>query len=292
MQGELVRAWTQDGLQLQGLYCPARRRRGLPAVVHIHGTSSNFYRSQFLDPLADAVNGLGFSFLTANTRGHDIMNSIYTRDPTNSRRIGVAFEAFEDCLLDIGAWLDFLEERGASRAVLVGHSFGAHKVAFYRGERGDQRVEGLVFMSPVDQGFSAQALGSHLAHILEWAEEQVASGEPEALSDAGPAPYPMSAGTIYRMFVSGKSDIFKFGRPDAPWDVISSLDCPILAMMGTVAEHMGPTPQEAMDLLKAKATASPLCEAVVLDGAPHNYRGHEEEVTRTICDWLTRTWRV
>jgi pimeloyl-ACP methyl ester carboxylesterase len=292
MQGELVRAWTDDGLQLQGLYCTSRRGTKLPAVLHIHGASSNFYRSQFLDPLAVACNGLGFSFLTANTRGHDIMNSIYTRDPSASKRIGVAFESFEECLLDIGAWLQLLEDRAEERVVLVGHSFGAHKVAFYQAETGDNRVVGLVFMSPADQGFWAQALGPQMLHILEWAKEQVANGHPRALSDAGLAPYPMSAGTIYRMFVSGKSDIFKFGRPDEPWDVISTLDCPVLATMGTVAEHIGSTPHEAMQLLAAKATASPMCETVVLNGAPHNYRGHEKEVTAAIVDWLSRIWRV
>jgi len=32
--------------------------------------------------------------------------------------------------------------------------------------------------------------------------------------------------------------------------------------------------------------SSPRCDTLVVDGAPHNYRGHEGELTRVIVDWL------
>ena len=286
MYGELVRVWTEDALQLQGLYCGPGGNSGLPAVLHIHGASSNFYRSQFLDRLADELTALGFPFLTGNTRGHDIINNTYTRDAKASRHKGVAFEEFEDCLLDITAWLQFLEDRGSAGMVLLGHSFGSHKVAFYQAETSDNRVKGLILMSPADQGFWAQALGAQMEHTLAWAKEKVASGQADALLDAGLAPYPMSAGTIHSLFVEGKPDIFKFGRPEEQWEVVSALSCPILAMMGTVAEFIKPTPREALDLLRAKAMASSRCDTVVLQGAPHNYRGFEPQVTQAISGWL------
>lgn len=286
MYGELVRVWTEDALQLQGLYCWRGGNSGLPAVLHIHGASSNFYRSQFLDGLADELAELGFPFLTGNTRGHDIINNSYTRDPKASRQMGVALEEFEDCVLDITAWLKLLQERGGPGVVLLGHSFGAHKVAFYQAETPDNRVKGLILMSPADQGFWARALGSQMEDTLAWAKEKVAAGQAATLLDAALAPYPMSAGTIHSLFVVGKPDIFKFGRPSEPWDVVSRLTCPVLAIMGTVAEFTEPSPRQAMDLLRAKATSSPRCDTFVLEGAPHNYRGFEAQVTEVIASWL------
>ena len=97
----------------------------------------------------------------------------------------------------------------------------------------------------------------------------------------------MSARTIHSLFVTAKPDIFKFGRPDEPWDVVSRLSCPILAMMGTVKEFTASDPETALAILKSKALASPRCDAVVIQGAPHNYRGHESSVTEVILDWLT-----
>lgn len=285
-----MRVWTEDALQLQGLYCWKGGNSGLPAVLHIHGASSNFYRSQFLDGLADELNRRGFPFLTGNTRGHDIINNTYTHDPKASTQLGVAYERFEDCAVDITAWLEFLQDQGSAGVVLLGHSFGAHKVAFYQAETSDNRVKGLIFMSPADQGFWVRALGSQMEHTLAWAEEKVAGGEARTLLEGGMAPYPMSAGTIHSLFVVGKPDIFKFGAPSEPWEVVAKLSCPILAMMGTVAEFTEPGPRQAMDLLKAKATSSPRCETVVLEGAPHNYRGFEAQVTQVIAGWLSEVF--
>jgi pimeloyl-ACP methyl ester carboxylesterase len=286
LKGELVRVWTEDGLQLQGLYCEPRRSSSLPAVLHIHGASSNFYRSEFLDTLAGKLVERGYAFATGNTRGHDIVNTVYTRDPTASRRIGVAFEVFEECLLDIAAWLNLLQERGHDEMILLGHSAGAHKVAFYQSETSDERVQGLVFLSPADQGLWVEAISDRLEGISRSVSDMVDRGQGDYLVQDSLAPYPMSARAIHSRLISPKSDIFKFGRPDEAWEVVGRLDCPILATMGTVAEFAGPTPDEALATLKAKAASSPRCDTLVLEGAPHNYRGHEAEITEAIGDWL------
>jgi pimeloyl-ACP methyl ester carboxylesterase len=286
LKGELVRVWTQDGLQLQGLYCEAERSRGLPAVLHIHGASSNFYRSQFLDGLADELCLRGYAFLTGNTRGHDIINSVYSREPTVTRRIGVAFEVFEDCTLDIAAWLGLLQELGHEQMVLLGHSFGAHKVAFYQSETLDERIRGLIIMSPADQGIWLEAMGDQADQMLKSVSDMVASGQGDRLLDRAASPYPMSARTVHSLFVTAKPDIFRFGRPDDAWEVVERLNCPILGMMGTVAEFTSPSSAEALARLKAKAVSSPRCDTIVVQGAPHNYRGYEREVSDAVLGWL------
>lgn len=286
LKGELVRAWTQDGLQLQGLYCEPQNGGDLPAVLHIHGASSNFYRSEFLDGLADELTHRQYAFLTGNTRGHDVINRIYSRDPKSTRRIGVAFEVFEECSLDIAAWLRVLEERGHQQMILLGHSFGAHKAAFYQSETLDQRITGLVLMSPADERFWLEALGDQVDRLLNSVSDMVASGQGDRLFEGAVSPYPMSAATMHSMLVSGKSDIFKFGRPDEPWEVVARLNCPILGMMGTVAEFTNVTSADALAVLRAKAISSPRCDTVVVEGAPHNYRGYESKVADAIVGWL------
>ncbi len=286
MKGELVRVWTEDELQLQGLHCSAQGTTRLPAVLHIHGASSNFYRSQFLDLLADELTSKGYCFLSGNTRGHDIINNTYSKDPTASRRMGVAFEIFEDCLLDLRAWLRFLQEQGYEQAVLLGHSFGASKVAYYQGQTADDRVKALIFLSPADQGFWMEALGSEIESTLAWAEDMMSRDMEDSLCSGPLAPYPMSAATIHSLFASKESDIFKFGRPHETWETMEKLRCPILAVMGTVAEYIAPSPAEALAILSSKAVSSPRCDTAVLEGAPHNYRGYEAPVTQLILGWM------
>jgi pimeloyl-ACP methyl ester carboxylesterase len=214
------------------------------------------------------------------------VNRLYARDPTASRRMGVALEVFEECPLDIAAWLDLLQERGFQEMILLGHSFGAQKVAFYAAETSDERVKGLVFMSPADQGFWLESVGDELEPMLRSVSDMVASGQGQRVFEGSIAPYPMSARTIHSLFVSAKSDIFKFGRPDEPWEAVARLTCPILAMMGTVAEFTRPTPSEALTTLRAKAVSSPRCDTIVVESAPHNYRGYETQVTEAIVGWL------
>jgi pimeloyl-ACP methyl ester carboxylesterase len=286
LKGELARVWTEDGLQLQGLYCRPENGGALPAVLHIHGASSNFYRSQFLDPLADELAQRGYTFLTGNTRGHDIISKVYSRDPSATRLRGVAYEVFEECVVDIAAWVRLLGERGHREMILLGHSFGAHKVAFYQGETLDRRIRGLVLMSPADERFWLEAMGDQVDHLLDSLSEMVASGQGDRLLQGALSPYPMSAATMHSMLVSGKSDIFKFGRPYEPWEVVARLSCPILAMMGTVGEFIASPAADALAVLKGKAASSPRCDTVVVEGAPHNYRGHESEVTEAIVGWL------
>jgi pimeloyl-ACP methyl ester carboxylesterase len=292
LKGELVRVWTQDGLQLQGLYCEPKRSGSLPAVLHIHGASSNFYRSEFLDTLAQRLVGRGYPFVSGNTRGHDIVNKVYARDPTASRRIGVAFEVFEECLLDLAAWLDLLQERGHDEVILLGHSAGAHKVAFYQSETSDERVRGLVLMSPADEGLSKEALSDQLDGILKSVGDMVDRGQGDYLVQDSLMPYPMSARAIHSRLTSSKSDIFKFGRPDEPWKVVGRLDCPILATMGTVGEFIGSTPGEALASLRAKAVSSPRCDTVVVEGAPHNYREYATQVSEVVVDWLRQVFEA
>ena len=72
MRGELVRTFTEDGLELQGLFCPptTAETNGM-GLLHIHGFTGNFYEGRFVDHIAERIINRGYAFLTANTRGHD-----------------------------------------------------------------------------------------------------------------------------------------------------------------------------------------------------------------------------
>ena len=133
---------------------------------------------------------------------------------------------------------------------------------------------------------SVAALGSEAERALSWASEKVSAKRGDSLLDPGFAPYPMSARTIHSLLVEAKLDIFKFGRPDEPWEAVSGLRCPILVTMGTVAECISTSPEDALATLRDKAVSSPRRDTAVIEGAPHNYRGFEAQVAEVMLDWL------
>jgi hypothetical protein len=60
MIGELVRIFSDDGLELQGLFCLPRTMKRRPfAILHIHGLAANFYANRFIDIVADKLVSKG-----------------------------------------------------------------------------------------------------------------------------------------------------------------------------------------------------------------------------------------
>ncbi len=288
MKGELVRTWTEDGLELQGLFCeptvPARKA----AVLHLHGATSNFYRSHSVEGLAHALTARGYWFLTANTRGHDMVNILATRNPTRGERMGNAYERFTDCVLDIGAWLGFLESRGWSRVVLEGHSFGAMKVAYYLGTRQDARVVATILLSPGERGFFERNMSDLFAEARRRAEALVAEGQPDQLVPVGAMNLMSARNLVAGAHETVATNVFNFVDPNHPWTEIGAIRVPILVVFGTVGEYITLPAEQACKLICQKAVSSPRCDYRVFEGAPHNYKFREAEVGEAVGGWIVQ----
>lgn len=117
----IVTVNTADGLQLAGYYSPIPGSKSV--LINIHGTASNFYAEGFEAPIANKLDEIGISTLFTNNRGHDIL--------ATWQKTGAANEKFEDCLIDIDAWIQFALEQGHEHVLLSGHSLGTEKVVYY-----------------------------------------------------------------------------------------------------------------------------------------------------------------
>lgn len=114
LQGSLVKTITSDSLELAGFWMD---QKSDIAVFHSHGTAGDFYTHKFVEVEAEQLASQKISFLTANNRGHDVYADIRKRngEQIDWAQIGGAFEIFEESLLDIGAWVEFLSDRGIKR---------------------------------------------------------------------------------------------------------------------------------------------------------------------------------
>src|SRR3989344_213275 len=93
---------THDNIWLSGLFLGAENSKIV--FLHTHGTASNFYEEYFVEVLAKKLTRDGVSILSANNRGAGAY------DPW--QKIGASVELFEDCLIDIDAWIEFVLEKG------------------------------------------------------------------------------------------------------------------------------------------------------------------------------------
>ena len=150
MHVELVKAWTEDRLLLDGSWRLATRddaSLAADAVLCLHGVGGNFYGSRLFQTLSDRFFAKGVSVLRVNTRGHDGIALAATT--IGARQVGAAYELIHECQYDIAAWLDFLADRGMKRVVVLGHSLGAIKAVFHLSKLTDWgTVSAGVFVSP------------------------------------------------------------------------------------------------------------------------------------------------
>src|SRR3989338_7210966 len=93
---------TRDGVTLDGIYMPPKRK-SKTALIWVHGLTSSFYSSQkLISELSSRCQKLGIGYFKFNSRGHDIV----ARGPKGL--LGTVFEKFEDCIFDIRAMISIL----------------------------------------------------------------------------------------------------------------------------------------------------------------------------------------
>jgi alpha-beta hydrolase superfamily lysophospholipase len=135
---QLVYVRTQDDILDSGVIFTAPKDSAKPvAVILIHGWGVNFYEPTYV-ATGRALAERGYTSIAGNTRMHDLGNVEAWRGDKRVRGGGYWGVTSEE-VRDLAAWIDFAEERGFKRVVLVGHSAGAAAVRIYAAGKQDPR---------------------------------------------------------------------------------------------------------------------------------------------------------
>lgn len=287
MLSQFIRFTTEDRLILQGIvYRPELKTQ--KAYLHIHGMSGNFYENRFLDAMASRLTEAGYAFASVNTRGHDVISDFPLAGETESyKRIGDAFETFEECILDIRAALDLLEAQGYTDITLCGHSLGAVKVAYYQATTQDARVHRLVLMSPPDMVTLAERDVAY-QELVTSARQLVQDGKgEEILLKKLWGSYFLCARTFLDLTAHDTAvDVFNLYDRAKP-SVLGSILIPVFVLFGEKDDVLILSQEETVEVLQQKLHAVASFSSKILEGASHGYFGREELVAKAIVDWLS-----
>ncbi len=286
MNVKFLRITTEDKLILQGiLYLPDQKTK--KAYLHIHGMGGNFYENIFLDFMAKELTSDGYVFMCINTRGHDIIADFPIDGPEEKhKRIGNAYEKFEECLLDIKPAIDYLDKEDYSEIILCGHSLGSVKVVYYMAKTQDQRVKKLILMSPPDMVWLFENESYH-KELLEQAKKMVSEGcggelLPTKIWDW----YHLSASTYINLSSRDNScDIFNTYDKNK-LSLLREIRIPTFTFLGGKDDAMILPQGEALEVLKNKAVNASRFDIDIVEDAPHSYFGKEKEMAKKITDWL------
>ncbi|MCL5959272.1 MAG: alpha/beta fold hydrolase [Chloroflexi bacterium] len=276
MNLELVESKTFDRLTLHGiLYTPQSPPACVPpALLFIHGVGYNFYETP-LRRVAEYLVERSRACLVTNTRGHDWVANSYRK----GGYIGSSFELLEDCLLDIDAALATLQKRGFDDIVIVGHSLGAVKTVFYQSQRASQNVKGIVICSPPKISYACTSSLPEFAQLVATASREAEQGNLEKL---------LFRKTPFPAYFCARTVLNKYSPEDTANALkhVEKIRCPALLMCGT----RDPLVQFAGEI--REATSDRRWQHRLIEGADHNYRGHQVEVAEEIAHWLEDTYEM
>lgn len=290
MKGELVKVITADGLELKGFFSD---KESEIAVFHSHGTAGDFYTHEFIETEGNKLGKEKISFLTANNRGHDVYSDI--RKHTNGKvewiRGGGGQEKFEDCLLDIDVWINFLIKRGVKKIILQSHSL-TQKILYYQYKKSNKKVVGQIHISPCnDAGLMKSILGDKkYLKTNKMISEMVKSGKGnKKLSEQLSAICPMNAVAYSGYLIEeGEGNLFPYHNPKSKkWTALEKTIEPLLAIFGSDDIYIKPSNKIASDLFKQNNKNA---ETKIIKDANHSYIGYEKELITVIFDWIKKNY--
>ena len=288
MNAKFLRITTEDNLILQGIIYVSDKPTK-KAYLHIHGMAGNFYENKFLDVMAEELTNNDYAFMSINTRGHDIIADFpIVGTEEKYKRIGDAYEKFEECLLDIKPAIDYLSKNGYKEIILCGHSLGAVKVAYYIAKTQDFRVQKLILMSPPDMIGLAEADSHHTDYLAE-SHKMISEGRGGELL----------VGKIWDWYRLSADTYVDLNTRDYPVDVFNTYDktkasllseikIPTIAFLGEKDDAAILPQREALEVIKSKATNALVFDIDIIEGASHSYFGREKMMAQRIVKWLNK----
>lgn len=287
MNYPIVHIRTTDGLTLHGLLSePKNQTKAM--VIHIHGAGGNFYGNKYFATLTESVVDLGVAYLSTNNRG----NHVYELEK-GTMYYGVSLEKFEDCILDIDAWIEFALSRGYEKIILEGHSYGTEKIVYYmnKGKYHDRIIGIMLF------GFSDN-VGSQMKYEKKMGKSY--RGEAEALNNKDESwkllsdyfglcgEMPISAQTYLHGFTEDSENAIALPlRKGKDLTFFQNIKVPILGIISDneEGEYTIIPIKDAVQLLKLE---NPRTEAYVINDTDHVFTGKEKELVDMVIDFLKR----
>jgi len=278
MKFSIEKIVTKDNFVLDGLFFEAVERD--IAIVFIHGFPSNFCRNI---NLVKSIGDFGYSVLSLNTRGHDVL-SIIPRVDKGYEIIGSAKENFEDCIFDIGGAVEFLKGKGYKKIFLMGISSGADKVGFYLSRNKESVILGGIFISPGSNiSIARNELGEDFLKLMNESLKCIDEGKGDELLFNL---IPVSCKRFVSLYSEDSSEnVFPFHNNNSDFPILAKIKKPMFIALGE-RDSFYNNPKLLLEVLKSKLGGK--SNEFKLFKAGHSFDGVEEELVCQIKAWVGR----
>lgn len=278
---------TSDGLKLQGMHYDSSNRE--LCVLVVHGMSGNFIENDFADVLGKTLATNKIGMLYGHNRGYNHINDITTKNG-KTIRVGAMYERFTDCVFDIEAWVNKVNEFGYKKIILLGHSLGCNKTIHYFSSSKPQNIVGVILASPPDMVglFEKTEYQPNHKELLAEAKQNVNDGNPRKLVSGMVWDwYNLSSQTYIDLSqANGAVDNLPVRNSSNEFSELASINVPILGIMGEFDDIAINTLSEDLDLIASKATGTPSFTKKFIKGANHTYENEEQQFSDAVLEWI------
>ena len=286
MNYPIVHVKTADDLTLYGLFLEAPNSNTI--FINTHGAASNFYEETFIEVFAKRFVSSGISLLSTNNRGAGVYDAY--------QKSGAAVEYFEDCALDLDAWITFAIERGYTNIVLSGHSLGTEKIVYYMGHGAlADKISRIVLLAPADSYGSHRLHEGHInprkdevENLLYTAQKLIAAERtdeflPRNSYGSHEGILPKSAASFVNFLGENSKLLEALPFVSKKLEHYSKILCPILVVIGDESEFTGLTTDDALQLMR---TENPRTITHKLENSNHDFEGKEDQLSEIILEFV------
>lgn len=250
-------------------------------VIITNGSGGDVFANRFLRVVGEQLEEKGISFIYAHNSG---AFQIMDLPSQNKKRCGLTFEMFDDCLVDIAAYVEYVEKLGYENIVLAGHSLGANKIIYYLSRHKPRSVVAYALLSPPDMAHEITTIDD-FDELIKEAKTNITNGEPDKLLSKLVWDYYILSSARFIDLVENKhAQNLPITSKKGSFDDLKSIKLPLLAVAGerddSCSDNVGNY------LLELTKQADFNAQYAIIRGAGHTYRNHELDLFNAIYSFL------
>ncbi len=288
MSTEIIKFTATDDITLNG-YINKSNVSTNKVLIEIHGMASNCFKNRN-KIIAQAVEKLGIDTICFDTRGSEIVK--YIKYPDGKKVLaGTAYEDVYDCFYDILGAVKYAIKLGYTSIYLQGHSLGATKVLYTYSKMQKENneylkyIKSLILLSLVD---IPDLINTYCKpQTINYVIEKERKGEIYDLLPLDSFINPISVKTFLTYFKYNKDiDFAKYSDPNYDFGVLNKIEVPLFMRWGDTYEYIKIPAKEHVKILNQKIQ-NVKKDIDYIENTDHSYRGKEDELAKSICDFLS-----
>lgn len=288
MQAKIIEIQASDKVMLDGLILGPKKAKEI--YIFLHGLGGDLFSR--ID-LARELIGTSRAVMIFNNRGYGLYNRFKKIDKKEARGYlsvlaGSAAEIFKHSLHDISGAISEAKKEGFNRIILVGHSTGCNKIAYYLSKNRRDNVLAGIFLAPMsDFAYAKQNISPKLLAKAELeAKKLLKQGKGANFLDLKYWPELISAQRFLSLYTKDSlEEIFCFASPEKKSEVLQKIKKPILTILASEDEYAD---REVFDYLpwfenQIRTKSSGI---KVISGANHSFKNKEQVLKKEMLKFV------